>query len=124
MKKVKLLVATLAVVLFGAAVMAPAAVSAAVNPLDSVCASNPDSEVCQNRTDGASTLIGNLVNALLFVVGTLSVVMIIIAGIQYTASSGDSARVTHAKNTLTYSIVGLVVSFLAYAIVNWVLDLF
>ena len=42
----------------------------------------------------------------------------------YATSTGDSGKVTRAKNTLTYAIVGLVVAFLAYAIVFWVLGLF
>lgn len=124
MKKIKVLVASLAVLLFGALVMVPAPVGAAVNPLDSVCASNPDSEVCKNKNDGAAELVKDLINGLLFVVGALSVIMIIIAGILYTTSAGDSNKVSRAKNTLTYSIVGLVVAFTAYAIVNWVLNLF
>ena len=70
------------------------------------------------------TLIKTLVNTLLFVVGLLSVVMIIFAGILYTTSAGDASKVTRAKNTLTYSIVGLLLAFLAFAIVNWVLKLF
>jgi len=50
--------------------------------------------------------------------------MIIFAGILYTTSAGDASKVTRAKNTLTYSIVGLLLAFLAFAIVNWVLKLF
>ncbi len=31
---------------------------------------------------------------------------------------------TGAKNTILFAVIGLVVSFAAYAIVNWVLDIF
>lgn len=125
MKKLKMLTAALAVLMFGAVVLAPVPVGAAYDPL-SMCddPANATNEICKNRKDGASDLIKNLVNALLFVVGALSVIMIIVAGILYTTSAGDSNKVSRAKNTLTYSIVGLAVSFLAYAIVNWVLKLF
>ena len=47
--------------------------------------------------------------------------MVIIGGIQYTTSGGDSAAVTKAKNTILYGIVGLVIALLAYAIVNFVI---
>lgn len=68
--------------------------------------------------DGIFTII---VNALLFIIGALSVVMLIYGGIRYTISGGDSNAVTAAKNTIMYAIIGIVVAVLAYAIVNFVL---
>jgi len=65
--------------------------------------------------------VKNIINGILYVVGILAVVMVIIGGIQYTTSGGDQAAVTKAKNTILYGIVGLVISILAYAIVNFVL---
>ncbi|MBR3594774.1 hypothetical protein IKL45_00845 [Candidatus Saccharibacteria bacterium] len=64
--------------------------------------------------------VKNIINAVLYVVGILAVVMVIIGGVQYTTSGGDSAAVTKAKNTILYGIVGLVIAILAYAIVNFV----
>ena len=46
--------------------------------------------------------------------------MLIYGGIRYTTSGGNANSVTAAKNTVIYSIVGLVISILAYAIVNFV----
>lgn len=69
-----------------------------------------------------SDLIKNVINILLFIVGVAAVVMIIIGGLRYTTSGGDSSSVTAAKNTILYSIVGLVVASLAFAIVNFVVD--
>lgn len=122
MNQFKTFVAALAVAVFGVLAFAPAPVSA-LDPLEGACKDNAASEICDNRgTESATTLIGRIVNILLFVVGAISVVMIIVGGILYATSTGDSGRVSKAKNTLMYSIVGLVVAFLAYAIVNWVLD--
>ena len=69
----------------------------------------------------ASSIVQRVINIILYVVGVLSVVMIIIGGIRYTASAGDQAAVTKAKNTILYGIVGLVIALLAYAIINFVL---
>ena len=126
MKRIKLFIASLTIAVFGLVALAPATTTYAVNPLDTVCANgqNADNIVCKNQGDNASSLIATLVNTLLFLVGAISVVMIIWGGITYTTSTGDSGRVTRAKNTILYAIVGLVVSFLAYAIVNWVLNIF
>lgn len=71
-----------------------------------------------------SETIGDVINTILFIAGILSVIMIIYGGIRYTTSAGDSSKITTAKNTLMYAIVGLVVSILAYAIVNTVIGIF
>jgi ABC-type Fe3+ transport system permease subunit len=68
--------------------------------------------------------IKTIVNVLLFVLGAIAVVMIIIGGIRYTTSNGESAQITSAKNTILYAVVGLVVAILAYAIVNFVIGAF
>lgn len=83
---------------------------------------------CGNTDDNPDTLFGGdgaifttIVNVLLFIIGAISVIMLIIGGIRYTLSGGDSGNVTAAKNTILYAIVGLIIAFLAFAIVNWVL---
>ena len=50
--------------------------------------------------------------------------MIIVAGVMYTTSGGNAGQVSKAKGALTYAVVGLIVAFLAFAIVNWVFKLF
>ena len=70
---------------------------------------------------GDNSIFTTIVNVLLFVIGAVSVIMLIIGGIRYTVSAGDSGNVTAAKNTIMYAIIGLVIAFLAFAIVNWVL---
>lgn len=70
---------------------------------------------------GGNGVITTITNVMLFLIGALSVIMIIIGGIRYTISGGNSANVTAAKNTIMYALVGLIVAFLAFAIVNFVL---
>jgi hypothetical protein len=48
--------------------------------------------------------------------------MLIIGGIKYVVSGGDSKKVTDAKNTVLYAIIGLVIAVFAYAIVNFVIS--
>ena len=105
--------------------LAPAGTVAAVNvdPFAKVCdgkAGVKDSQVCDAKNDSIAPVITTVINVLLFAVGIISVIMIIIGGITYATSAGEAANVTRAKNTILYAIVGLVIAFLAYAIVNWV----
>ena len=69
-------------------------------------------------------VIDTVINTMLFIVGILSVAMIIYSGIRYVTAHGDKSQIESAKNTLIYSIVGLVIAIIAYAVVNWVLGLF
>jgi len=123
MKKFQTLFAAFILVAVSAFALVPASpVGAAA--LDGACVNNADSAVCVNKDDTTGGLVGPLINTLLFIVGAISVVIIIIGGVLYVISGGNSGSVTRAKNTVTYAVVGLLVAFLAYAIVNWVFKLF
>jgi hypothetical protein len=50
--------------------------------------------------------------------------MLILGGIRYTVSQGDSSAITSAKNTILYAIIGIVVAILAFAAVNFVIGSF
>ena len=79
-------------------------------------------------TDVPSTLLGDggalttIVNTLLFIIGFLSVIMLIFGGLRYIISGGNAAAVTTAKNTILYAIVGLIIVALAQLIVRFVLS--
>lgn len=76
------------------------------------------------KTDSATSLFHAIVNTLLLVLGSIAVIMIIIGGIRYTTSNGEAANTKAAKDTILYSVVGLVVALMAYAIVNFVVTQF
>jgi hypothetical protein len=69
-------------------------------------------------------LLQNGLNLFYYIAGIVAVLVIIISGINYTTSLGDSGRVTKAKNMIFYAVVGLVVVFAAYAITNFVVMAF
>ncbi len=117
MNKLKLAVATFAV-LIGVA---------AVTPVYEVSA-NANTQILEGAkktgTEGGATLevrIGTVTSILLFIIGAISVIMIIVGGIKYVVSNGDSGKVKAAKDTIMYAVVGLVIALLAYAIVSFVL---
>ncbi len=64
----------------------------------------------------------NIINILLTIVGAGSVVVIIYAGILFVISSGNSQTIQTAKNTIIYAVIGLVISILSFAIVNFVVS--
>ena len=104
------------------------AVGVAVSPVASAvdiyqaCKPGDTSVVCQAKNEtGAEDLVKNIINILLTVASVVAVIMIIVGGIRYATSNGDSNNVTAAKNTIMYAVIGLVIAIFAYAIVNFVL---
>lgn len=119
MKKLKLIVAGLLVVPFVALAASP--VVNAQLTLDK----GVDSAQGQGSATGISdpnSLVTTIVNGALWFVGILSVIMLIWGGIRYATSAGDSNKVTAAKNTILYAVIGLVVAIFAYAIVNFIIN--
>lgn len=71
--------------------------------------------------DTLMSTIAKIINVALGVLGIVAVIVIIYGGFTYVTSSGDAAKITKAKNTIIYGVIGLIVSLLAFAIVNFVL---
>ncbi len=61
------------------------------------------------------------INTVIFIIGALSVIMIIIGGLRYVLSGGDAAGLKSAKDTILYSLVGLVIALLSFGIVSFVI---
>lgn len=76
---------------------------------------------CPADLFGETGAFRQITNTILYIVGVVAVIMLIIGGIRYVVSGGDSKKVTDAKNTVLYAIIGLVVAVFAYAIVNFVI---
>lgn len=69
-------------------------------------------------------LLNNILNTFYFIAGLVAVIVIIIAGLSYSTSGGDAARVTKAKNQILFSVIGLVVVLTAFAVTNFVIGRF
>ena len=76
---------------------------------------------CPSDLFGPTGAFRQITNTILYIVGVIAVIMLIIGGIRYVVSGGDAKKVTDAKNTVLYAIIGLVIAVFAYAIVNFVI---
>ena len=65
--------------------------------------------------------IMKFVNLALWVAGIIAVIVVIIAGINYSLSSGDPSKTASAKNTILYSVIGLVITASAIAITSYII---
>ena len=121
MKKSIISIAIMTCAVFGASVLSTASLpgSASAQVSEGINTATT-SEMKGKSIDGDDGLIKTVVNVLLWAVGILSVIMIIFSGLRYITSAGDASKTKSAQSTLTYSVVGLIVAIMAYAIVNMV----
>lgn len=123
MKKSIISIAIMTCAVFGASVLSTASLpgSASAQVSEGINTATT-SEMKGKSIDGKDGLIKTVVNVLLWAVGILSVIMIIFSGLRYITSAGDASKTKSAQSTLIYSVVGLIVAIMAYAIVNMVIN--
>lgn len=71
-------------------------------------------------TTGGNDILYNALNIAYFVAGVIAVIVIIVAGINYASSGGDSAKVSKAKNQILFAIIGIILILSAFAITNFI----
>jgi cytochrome bd-type quinol oxidase subunit 2 len=131
-KKLKItIMALIATALVATPILAPAVVFADSATQNGLCQGanlqvTPDNtQNCDvggpQAVDKVNSILTTTINIFSLVVGVAAVIMIIIGGLRYIISGGDSGNVTSAKNTILYAIIGLVVVALAQFVVKFVL---
>lgn len=85
------------------------------------CNTSSGAEICGGTGDGIFGVIKTIIEVLLIAAGIIAVIMIIVGGIRYVTSGGDQNSVKAAKDTVLYSVIGLVITILAFAIVRFVI---
>ena len=117
--------------ILGFTVLTPAAVTAQ-NVNDAFCKTPAaqNTTVCKevessntrNPLLGPDGILTTMASILAYLVGFAAIIVIIIAGIQYILSSGDSAKISKAKDTIIYAVIGLIVAVVAQGVVGLVLS--
>lgn len=64
------------------------------------------------------TLATDIIVILTSIAGALTIIFIVIAGIKYVTSGGDEKKLASAHGTITYAIIGLAVTILAFVILR------
>lgn len=88
----------------------------AANPVDRPTIPNPT-----GKTDFGA-ILNTIITALLFFAGAVAVLFLIIGGFRYVVSAGNAEQVEGAKKTILYAILGLIIIFIAFVLVQLVLD--
>ena len=84
----------------------------------SVCNNSPT----ENPIAGKNGIVTKAIQILAVITGVAAIIIIMYAGLRFILSGGDPAKVTTARSTVLYAVVGLVIAALAQAIVVFVLS--
>lgn len=74
--------------------------------------------------DAAGSIIGNVLTIILLAAVILALFFLIWGGIRWITSGGDKAKVETARNTIVAAIIGLIVAFVAFFVVQLLLNIF
>ena len=66
-------------------------------------------------------IIGNLIKAVLSIVGSLALLMFVYGGVLWITSFGESKRIEKGKTIITWAVLGLAIIAAAYVLVNAVI---
>lgn len=77
----------------------------------------------ENVPTDLEAAIVNLTNFILGFIVIIATLVIVYGGILYLVSFGNDERIAQAKSTISSGIIGLVITGLAYAIVNTVVNI-
>ena len=80
------------------------------------------SSCAQSGDQTLGNMIERIINIFSIVVGSVSVIMIIIGGFRYIISGGSSDSVTAAKNTILYAVIGLIIVLFSQVLVRFVIS--
>ncbi len=108
----------------------PAAVSflaipsiAFADTIGTVCPQGSFAGLCLGQqTSDIGKVVGNITNLLFLVAGLIALIYLIIGGIKWVTSEGDSKNVEAARNQIIAAALGLAVTFLSYLIINLLLQ--
>lgn len=89
--------------------------------LDCSSVENQGLATCKAGNLSISGTLASVIQFLFIIAVILALGFLIYGGIKWITSSGDKAGVETARNTIIASIIGLIVVFLAYMIINLVL---
>ncbi len=83
---------------------------------------NGNSYTTHLPTTSTSGALGIVLNIVFGTLTGLSVIIVVVGGIQFMASGGNPEQTNKAKNTILYAVIGLAVALTAEILINFVLN--
>ena len=126
MKRLKILFASFAV---ACCLMPVLSVTAATDVFKGACesAGGQSSTACTTKTTsnpltGPNGTITRATRLISYITGVAAIIMITVGGLMYILSDGDASKISSARTTILYALIGLVIVATAQGIVVFVLS--
>ncbi len=88
------------------------------------CAKGQFSALCALDSSKVGSIIQSAVTIILIIAVVIALFFLIWGGVRWITSGGDKGKVEGARNTIVAAIIGLIIAFLAYFILQVVLGFF
>jgi hypothetical protein len=88
------------------------------------CSSGQFSVLCNLTAGNLGGVIGSLIQLIFVVAVIVALLYLIYGGFRWLVSSGDKTQVAAAREHLVAAVIGLVIIFLSYFILNLILGFF
>lgn len=73
------------------------------------------------RVELTNNVVGDVVGSVFVLIGALAVLFMLVGAARYVTANGEPGKISQAKNTLIYAVVGIIVSALGFTIVQFVI---
>lgn len=77
---------------------------------------------CDTGGSSIQDILNTILTLFSIIVGIAAVIMIMVGGLKYITAAGDASKLTSARHTIVYAVVGLVVAGLAQFMVQFVIQ--
>lgn len=102
----------------------PAHAALDICPLNKTGEASQFNPLCSLNSNDFGGIVGSAVTLAFIIAVVIALAFLIYGGIRWILSGGDKAGVETARNTIVAAIVGLVVIFLSYFILQFVIGFF
>lgn len=73
------------------------------------------------KTCASQSTLNSTLTIVFVIIGALAFLMLVVAGLRYVLSGGNTEQTASARRQIIYSLIGLIVAASAAAIVNFIL---
>lgn len=91
---------------------------------DAICdgIKQANNDGCNGGGAALTNVVANIVNIFSVIIGIVAVIMIMVGGFKYVTAGGDSGKISSAKSTIIYAVIGLIIVAMAQSLVKYVVN--
>lgn len=94
------------------------------NTLGNTCAGGSFNSLCNLGAGSIGRIVGAVINLMFLIAAIIALFYLVLGGIKWVTSEGDTKNVEAARGQIIAASVGLGVTFLSYLIINLMLRFF